>query len=624
MSKIHILKEEISNRIAAGEVIERPSSVVKELVDNAIDAGSTRILINIVNGGSSLIQVTDNGSGMDNNDALMCLEAHATSKIRDVDDLERISTFGFRGEAMPSIASVSRFTILTRQHSSIEGTRVEVEGGTIRNVQSTGCPPGTTISVKNLFFNVPARKKFLRSRSTEEGHIQEIVLLLALSRLDLFLELKFNGRTVFSVPPTEDIRTRAALLFGRSMVNEMIPVNFTDSGITITGLIGRPGLTRRNRKEQRTFVNGRPVESASLYNGLKDAYFGLIEKGQFCPCLLYYILDPAQVDINVHPAKREVRFNNDRLISTITSRAAKAALFPGEIPKEEESTENFDTPTDFISSTPSEELETSFEIDPISTSKAQSFVPNTDRVTMPTPDTSHFESPSKDQSSEPTAPSKRSFPEPVPLTHKVTNAPQVSASPKANITDDTFGELTVLGLHQKRYIITSTPTGLVLVNVRAAQERILFEKLLSKTRETISQPLLLPIHLEFPQADTAIIKKHLPEILKLGFEMEHFGGLTYIISSVPADFPQENVNGVINDLIDQLREASHTIKRQRDHYLIKSVCQSAVRHYKELKAFEMEHLLKELSHCQMPYSCPQEKPTLLNFSNNELGKRFGR
>ena len=325
VSKIQILKEEISNRIAAGEVIERPASVVKELVDNAIDAGATRIFINIEKAGSRLIQVSDNGSGMDRDDALLCLEAHATSKIRNVEDLDSIATFGFRGEAIPSIASVSRFELNTRQQESIEGT-VLCEGGTIKDVEASGCPAGTTISIRNLFYNVPARKKFLRSDATEEAHIHEIALLLALSRLDIHVELRFNGRLIFSVPAADDIRTRAALLFGRDSMKEMLAVNYAEAGIMVTGLVSRPGMSRNTRKEQRVFINGRPVAAPAIYNGIKEAYEGLIIKGRHAPCLLYYVMNPSRVDINVHPAKREVRFKENHLIGKITAAAVGNAL----------------------------------------------------------------------------------------------------------------------------------------------------------------------------------------------------------------------------------------------------------------------------------------------------------
>ena len=636
MSKIKILKEEISNRIAAGEVIERPASVVKELVDNSIDSGANKIQISIQNGGASLIQVVDNGCGMDQDDALMCLEAHATSKIRDVNDLENITTFGFRGEALPSIASVSRFTLLTREHSAIEGTRVQCEGGTIQAVETTGCPPGTSITIKNLFYNVPARKKFMRSQATEEAHIHETVLLLALSRLDIHIELKFNNRLIFSIPPADDIRTRASLLFGKALAKELVPVNFVSDGISITGLCSRAATTRKNRKEQRSFINGRPVQAPSIYQGIKEAYTGRVEKGTFPPCLLYYIMNPNRVDINVHPAKREVRFNENRLITQITEQAILQAL-EEELRQDEQIANNTAPETNIDFSNMEEELPAEFLDHSFSKEEqAQAKASAQDSWKPHRPDenkTVAKEAPSIDRP-KPT-PSPQISPSPRAITPEIKPdisrlkpsipKPSGSIAPTANLSNLTFNDLTIIGQYSKKMILCESPAGLVIINVNAARERILFEELRHQmeNKDIPSQSLLIPVNLDLPQADVLLLKKFQDKICSIGFEIEHFGGNTFILSAVPSNYPQTNLQQVIFDLIDQLRENPDGLKRQAENMLIQLISKSTVRRQKKLNDIEIKGLLNELAQCQHPYSCPQGKPVVINFSENDLNRRFG-
>ena len=623
MSQIRVLKEEISNRIAAGEVIERPASVVKELVDNAIDAGATRIFIHIEKAGNRLIQVTDNGSGMDEDDALMCLEAHATSKIHDVEDLEKISTFGFRGEAIPSVASVSRFEINTRRQESIEGTKVICEGGTIKTVESTGCPPGTTMSVRNLFFNVPARKKFLRSAATEEAHIQETVLLLTLSRLDIFIELRFDGRVILSIPQAEDIRTRASLLFGREMLKEMLPVNYAEAGIMVTGLTARPGMTRKTRKEQRLFVNGRPIDAVSIYNGVKEAYLGMVVKGRHAPCLLYFVMNPARMDINVHPAKREVRFKENFLLGQITTAAVSQALrgLTG-------STIQVTAPSFMETQTTPTENETD---EPQVIPSPRHPLPVEPMTIMPVPDISKvtkpvFSIPESTPLPETTPETRAILPEPIEREAQSPCAePQTARSEFT--ADDSFERLNILGQYKGRYLLAQNESGLVLFSIRAARERILFEKMITqiKNSDAASQLLLLPVTIDLSPADTRLVNKYIDKIKAVGFEVDPFGGNTFVIAAVPAAFPDENIIGVFYDIIDQLRENPAELRKHADNFILQIMSRSALKGaVKPLAPEEIKHLIKELSSCQMPYSCPAGKPVLIHFSENELLRRFGK
>ena len=623
MSIIRVLKEEISNRIAAGEVIERPASVVKELVDNSIDAGANRIFINIEKAGNRLIQVTDNGSGMDGDDALLCLEAHATSKIQNIEDLERIGTFGFRGEAIPSIASVSRFEINTRKQDAIEGTRVICEGGVIKAVEAAGCPPGTSISIRNLFFNVPARKKFLRSAATEESHIHETALLLALSRMDIFMELKFDNRVIFSVPAADDLRTRASLLFGRELVKEMLPVNYAEAGIMVTGLIARPGVTRNTRKEQRIFVNGRPVDAMSIYHGIKEAYEGMVVKGRHAPCLLYYVMDPSRVDINVHPAKREVRFKESHLLGKITAAAVSQALrgLAG-------SSIQVKAPA-FMEKRSEPEIEVYSEKE----HEPQTLRPAPKPSPLPVPDLSKVTKPVFTTPAIPKPPAVNSPVQEVPVNKnpepQIENfdPPEIEEENDSADATENFKSLQVIGQYSGKYILAENESGLVLLSIRAAKERILFEKLQAQIRnkEAECQFLLLPISLELSPADTRLVNKFIDKIQGIGFEVEPFGGNTFVISAIPAAFPNENINGIFLDIVDQLRENPRELKKHAENFLLKTVSKSAMKSgNKPLAGEEISHLISELGKTKMPYSCPEGRPVLIHFSDNELLRKFGR
>ena len=333
MSRISILPEELSNRIAAGEVVERPASVVKELFENSVDAGATAITIEIERAGSRLIRISDNGCGMDENDAELCFSPHATSKIKSAEDIERITTLGFRGEALPSIASVSKFSLKTRTADSPGGIEIELDGGKITDRHPVGMPIGTVMSVRELFYNVPARKKFLRSPATEEAHIQEMVIALALGFPEVAVTLKFDNKISLQAPGESDPAARAAGLFGKAFAGKMLKVDYSEDDITVNGLIAMPGFTRTSRREQRTFVNGRAVESLALYRGIRDGYGTLADFGRFPPTVLNIVMDASEYDINVHPTKREVRFKREYIISRAVTNAVRCALHQAPAPE---------------------------------------------------------------------------------------------------------------------------------------------------------------------------------------------------------------------------------------------------------------------------------------------------
>ena len=326
MNRIHLLPEHVANQIAAGEVIERPASVLKELLENSLDAGATQVDVQIGAGGRSLVAVTDNGCGMSKDDALLCLERHATSKLRDSDDLDRIASYGFRGEAIPSIASVSRFRLRTREPDALAGTEIVIDGGKLRDVHEVGLAPGTQIEVRSLFFNLPARRKFLRTEATESAHIRHTLLLAGLARPDVGFTLAMDEQPAQRWMPGEDLRQRLVSIFGAEWAELTVPIEAASGGLRLRGFIGKPGVSRAARNEELFFINQRPVENRTLHFGLLEGYHNSLMKGRYPVAILFLEMDPSGVDVNIHPAKREVRFHDDFTIRHFVVKSVQEAL----------------------------------------------------------------------------------------------------------------------------------------------------------------------------------------------------------------------------------------------------------------------------------------------------------
>jgi DNA mismatch repair protein MutL len=604
LSIIRILPEDVSNRIAAGEVVERPASIVKELVENSLDAGATRIIVQAARGGRSLVRVIDNGCGMDSEDALLCLEAHATSKIRDKTDIGDIRTLGFRGEALPSIGSVSRFQLRTRPHDAAEGTEVNVTGGVIQSINTVGCAPGTTLEVRNLFFNLPARRKFLRSIATEESHIQEIVQLLALAHPEVSFDLSLDDRSVLSVQGGSDLRTRAAMLLGRDTVDAMVDVDHQADDITVKGFAAKPGLTRSTRKDQRTFVNGRPVTANEIQFAVRDAYHSMVMKGRYPPVLLFVTLPPERVDINVHPAKREVRFREHRLVGEVVGAAIRLALRGMTQPQA------FPSPAPAAVSAPpiAPELTTTGEAaDQWAASAAAPVFPRA------------LETPGVQSEQEPPAP-----PEVVAVPEENATLP-TSTSVSAASRDEIQG-LRVIGTITDMYLLAEGSNGLILIDQHAAHERVMFEQILQQRQDKdgTAQGLLMPITIDLPAAEAAILRQNMDTMAGLGFTVEDFGANTFIIAAVPAHFPQENIAGMLRDIVDDLRDGPMRTRRADEATIAMAACKAAVKAHDRLESAEIDELLAELGATELPYTCPHGRPTMINISFAELEKRFGR
>ena len=599
MGSIRILPDSISNRIAAGEVIERPASVVKELVENSLDAGADKITVQIENSGTKLISVTDNGRGMDPDDAILCLEPHATSKISHAEDINRIYTLGFRGEALPSIASVSRLRLRTRRKNDIEGTEVYVEGGKFAEAIPVGCAPGTETNVRDLFFNTPARKKFLHSKGTEERHIQETLWALALGFPLVSFELLIDGRMIFSSPSDKNLLSRIQTFFGKEMPDNLISLGNSTPNLKISGNIARHGFTKNSRREQRIFVNNRPVESAALYAGIREGYGSLTNDGRFPPVFLFLEMDPGFVDVNVHPAKREVRFSEGRLITSFISESIRDAL------------RNSQAPTISVGS--------DLQFRSILAGAGISYAPKKQFQ-----DTGMFdEKISKPVLQNIQLPPRR---EEGNVQSESVSQPLVAEPSAESEAHSAVSELRILAFLDETYILASSKNGLVIIDQHAAHERVMFEKILNRAgkRDTVSQKLLIPITVELSRSEILFLGKYSSYFSKLGFELESFGANTVIVNSIPAELTQENLKGLFSDMLSILMEEGKISGKIDEASIARAACKHSVKAHDRISFEEAKSLLHQLSKCELPFSCPHGRPVIINISYRELEKRFGR
>ena len=593
---IRLLPILVANKIAAGEVVERPASVLKELLENALDAGATRIDVDVSAGGRKLVSVRDNGCGMNREDALLSLERQATSKIRDVDDIERISTLGFRGEAVPSIASVSRFTLTTRRAESEGGTRLVVNAGTLAEVKECGAPPGTCVEVRDLFCNVPARRKFLRAFATEEGHIRTTFTVHALAHPDVGFALTLDGREIYRFPPGATLEERVRDLFGGPFAESLLPVEGTTADVHIHGYIERPGRDTTLRRDQFVFINGRPATAPAIAYALREAYPR--QQADARPAVVLFIdLPPEQVDVNVHPAKREVRFRRpadvrEAIISAITRTLAPApvappAPMPATVPSPETSNETVDTP--FV---------VPFSLQP---------PPRQQTFSLPA-------SPKPCPAVEPPPPPVP--PAPMPRQQEIPVEPlQTSSGP--------WRWFRFLAQTQTGWVLLETDAGLVILNPRAARERIAYEHLLDAANAA-TQPLLIPETVTLPPPDSARIRNFLKELTALGFAIEEFGRDTWKIDAVPALLGGVSVRNLLASIAADIAEcgAKRGGARWRDELVAKSVAKSFSGAALQLTPEGATKLIEELAATRMPYICPRGKPIMIFKSNAEILRNF--
>ncbi len=625
MPKIKILSADVANKIAAGEVVERPASVVKELIENAIDAGSTSIRVEIRAGGKRLIRVSDNGTGMEREDALLALERHATSKVSRIEDLEKIHTFGFRGEALASIASVSQFELLTRTADAINGTKINVDGGVFRSVEESGCSPGTHISINNLFHNVPARLKFLKTDTTEMNHIIKQVTWAALAHPKIHVSLTHNGKSIFDVRSCDSNIERARLLYGKGFADNLIEFDEELPDFKLNGLLGKPDFTKPNREYQLFFLNQRPIRSQMIGAALKEALGATIQTGRHAVALLFLTLEPDTVDVNVHPAKIEVRFRNERTIfSGIVKMIRNVINKEKFIPKIETSVE-VEQPTDVDVKSEIQQVDTfqptstpvPRQQKPISTSKTK------DPFETPLPETPQTES----VQTQPTTDDDISPPSNVSKTVVQPSQQQIPDGAMLKLLD--FDHVELKTNLFKTYIVAEGKDKIYFIDQHVAAERVLYERFVNQLKiDGIPvQGLLLPVTVEVSPEQIAILKVHSDLFGKIGFELEEFGSNTILIRAIPAPLPTRSAAQTITDLLDKLPEQPHTeveIPKALDDALITLACKSAVKAGDTLDSKEMINLVRELSEAKLPFNCPHSRPIIIEMGRDELERRFHR
>lgn len=613
-NKITLLDEHTANRIAAGEVVERPASVVKELVENAIDAGATQINVALEEGGKELIKIVDNGCGMIRDDAVLSLQRHATSKIRDAEDLESISTLGFRGEALPSIASVSIIEMITKSESS-DGVRLEVEAGTINNLETVGAPNGTTISVKKLFFNTPARLKFLKTSQTELSHITEIIGWFAMAYPSIHFRLTHNGRDVLLSPGTGIPLNSITQVMGKDTARQLAPVKFETQVMKVEGFVSNPQLTKVNRRDQVFFVNGRPIKSRTITHALDQAYRGLLQPGRYPVAILFINLVPELVDVNVHPTKTEVKFSSENEVHSAVHRAVNEALMAGAAAPTLDST--------------SHNLQ---QHRPVTDLHYRPDEPQYHQVNLIGPsetDLTAFKQALADRReaavSEPVGEDPFVWPKGEGVPVEDSPIPEADFEPARAVA---LRGVKVIGQARNLYIIAQCDDGVLIIDQHVAHERVLFDRMM-KSREEYGiaiQGLVVPITLSLSTRESAIVSQRLEEMRKAGYELELFGQNTFVMRGAPATVKLEEAESTLRDMIAELVDQSiskHLLVRP-DQVLITASCKMAIKAGEPLSMQEMERLIDDLMKTDNPFVCPHGRPIIISLSNWELDRKFHR
>jgi DNA mismatch repair protein MutL len=652
MGRIHVLPEHVANKIAAGEVVERPASVVKELLENSLDAGSTRIRIQVEAGGKKLIQVTDNGCGMVRDDALLAFERHATSKINNADDLLSVSTLGFRGEALPSIASVSRLRLETRSPEEASGTLIEINGGKMFRVEEAGLPSGTSITVRDLFFNTPGRKKFLKAEATELSHIASLVTHYALAHPEKHLELHSATNAVLVAPPVADYSARIYQVFGKEVLDQLLslavlqPLERTglpqpppwrreaeaqeaskDPGeLRLHGFISKPEIQKLNRNSIYVFVNGRLVRDRLIQHALTEAYRNVIPPSVFPVVLLFLELPSGEVDVNVHPSKTEVRFRQHTLLHDFVRDSVRAALVKAR-PVPQFVTEMTARPTATPSLTPGSR--TTVDIAAWRAAYGPAAPPGfalQPPVLPPITERLQFGGDGISVEANAAVALARA---PDPVLPGNGCAPPIQDEPDA-VSDLTpsLSSLNCLGQIRESFILAVDQQGLWIIDQHVAHERVLFEKILKRraAQEVESQRLLIPLVLELTPAQQAVFSEISQELARNGFEAEPFGARSIVVKLAPAGIEPHQVEHLLHELLDQVsrEEQAINLEQLRTRIAASIACHAAIKVNIPLEQNKMEWLLAELAKTDCPMSCPHGRPVVLRYSIRDIQKAFKR
>jgi DNA mismatch repair protein MutL len=595
--KVQILSEHVINKIAAGEVIDRPSSVVKELVENSIDAQADDITVILKDGGKGLIQIVDNGVGMTEQDAIMSFQRHATSKIHDFEDLEQVLSFGFRGEALASIASVARVEMKTVPRGQIEGTHINIEAGVVSNIGSTGGNGGTTIAVKNIFFNTPARRKFLRATSTEYRHILSILTRFTLAHPDINFTLYHEDNLIYSLKKS-DLQTRISEVIGHKIGDSLLPIEEENAVFKVHGFLGNFEIVRKSRGEQYFFVNSRFINDRTLSAAVMSGYGELVPKGRFPIYILFFEIDPERLDVNVHPTKSEIKFADQHMLFSLVRGAVKRALTTDHIIPDVRP-DNIQMPSrrprfrsslvDDMKNFNKDQAKLDFE------SSASIYAP---------PEPSTFSSPG---------------------TFTTGSSDIESTTPStAQRKDDS--ERTMLWQLHNKYVLSQIKSGLVIIDQHAAHERIMYEKVKKRFAEgdAPSQQLLFPHTLELNVEDHALLLEMYPLLEKIGFILKGFGGRTVVIEGIPAGMRIRKEEKILPEILDEYKIKVGTEVDMQERVAKSVACRASIMSGDRLTYDEMNALIDQLFTCETPYFCPHGRPTMITISLDELDDRFER
>ena len=605
---IHLLPDNIANQIAAGEVIQRPGSAVKELLENAVDAGADEIKLIINDAGKSLVQVVDNGKGMSETDARMAFERHATSKIRNIDDLYKIKTMGFRGEALASIAAVAKVELKTKREDDESGTYIEIENSKVQLQEPIAANKGTSIAMKNLFFNVPARRNFLKSNTAELRHIVDEFIRVAMAFPDLLFTLQSNGQEVFHLEKGT-LKQRIVQILGNSYNAKLVSVQEQTDYLNIMGFVGKPETAKKTRGDQYIFVNNRFIKSAYLNHAIMNAFSDMIPKDSFPMYALFIDLDPAQIDVNVHPTKQEIKFEDDKIVYAFVQAAIKHALAHFSI-----------TPT------------LDFELDPS--------IERLDSISKPITEEQKSSTASSSLYQAFTQKNQAHFIERKSDLKHWKDFYEVSPD-QQNDTDDVVGinnkgseflhkqpdvEYPLMQIH-KSYIVTQRQSGFLLVHQQNAHERVLYERYLHAVagKPIATQQSLFPTTLELSATDAVLLQELLPDMKELGYQLEPFGQYTFVLQGTPADIDSGDEKSAIEKIIEQYKHFSAELKFTKREKLIRSMAlQKSIKINTVLTQKEMQQLISDLFACEISNATPNGKPTYMSFDKEELDKMFGR
>jgi DNA mismatch repair protein MutL len=560
MPLVKVLPDILASQVAAGEVVERPASVVKELVENSIDAGAKTVTVDIERGGVGLIRVSDDGCGMAREDALLSLERHATSKLRTAADLASVMTLGFRGEAVPSIASVAKFRMLTRRAADVSGTEIIVDGGKVRDVRDAGGAPGTVIEARSLFFNMPARRKFMRAESTEAAHVEQQIRLHALAAPGMRFRFRRDDKVVFDLPGVANAVDRVRQLVGNELGGELVAMpERLAPGMSVSGFVLPAKHARKGRRHQFVFLNGRPIEDSAVTKGLAEGFRGNLQEGLHPAAWLWLEMEPQLVDVNVHPAKREVRFHRPFEVRDLISQTVAECLRPAPVRKPE-------TPASRETAT---------------TTSSPTFHPHQPELV-------------------------------------VASTFGTAATPKRLSPD-----FRMIGMLQERYVMMESSDGLVLFDPKAAYERILFERLSkSRAQGMETQSLLVPLLFELDPRDLDLLLRERMALLEVGIEVESFGGNTLQVRSLPEGLPDGDPHGFLDDLLEELLHGPAAAGRFAFDRISKVIAINAAQRVVPRLA-ETAKLLEELFQCDLPYCGADGRPTLTEYNRKDIDRRFG-